>query len=234
MNLTPHGWKIFDAGTPILTYEYSFGSGTAVALAVGTGDGLVVVSPPSRVDAAVLDDLARYGPVRALIAPNAFHYLGLAQWRGRFPEAAVFAPAQSLQRLQKKGQQGIRPLADAAALTGPRLELVDMPHCKTGEALVRVQSESGLVWFMTDVVTNMPALPANPIAKWVFKLSGSAPGLKFNNLAGLVIVQDKKALKRWLATQLDTAAPNWLIPSHGEVVALGTNPAALRKVFAAG
>ena len=35
MQTTPHGWKVFDAATPILTYEYSFGPGTANALAVG-------------------------------------------------------------------------------------------------------------------------------------------------------------------------------------------------------
>jgi hypothetical protein len=233
MNSTPNGWKIFDQARPVLTYEYSFGPGSAVALAVGTGDGLAVISAPCNVGAGVFDDLSRFGPVRALVAPNGFHHLGLALWRKRFPEAAVFAPAQAIQRVQQKtGVQGIRPLNDAASISGPHLSFVEMPHCKTGEALVRVSTGRGLVWFITDVVTNMPVLPNHPVAKWVFKLSGSAPGLKFNNLAGLVIVRDKKALKRWLAAQIAAAAPNWLIPSHGDVVHLDSNSEPLLKVFA--
>jgi hypothetical protein len=49
MARTPDGWKVFDEKTPVLTYLYSFGPGTANALAVGGADGLLVVSPPSRV-----------------------------------------------------------------------------------------------------------------------------------------------------------------------------------------
>jgi hypothetical protein len=233
-NRTPNGWRIFDAATPVLTYEYSFGIGAAVAIAVGTGDGLVVVSPPSRVSAGVMDDLARFGPVRALVAPNAHHHRGLTAWRERFPEAPVFAPAQAIERLRKKaGQQGVRPLGEAASLTGPRLQLVDLPHCKTGEALVRIKSARGLVWFLADVVTNMPVLPGHPMASLLFKLSGSAPGLKFNNLAGLLMVKDKPALKKWFTSQIDASAPNWFIPSHGKALELGSNPEPLRQVFAA-
>jgi hypothetical protein len=39
MDATPHTWKIFDAATPVLIHEYSFGPGTANALAVGAEDG---------------------------------------------------------------------------------------------------------------------------------------------------------------------------------------------------
>ena len=80
---------------------------------------------------------------------------------------------------------GIRPLSEASAITGPSVELVDMPHYKTGEVLVRVSSERGLVWYVTDVIMNLRALPSNPIIRLMFRLSGSGPGLKFNNIAPL-------------------------------------------------
>src|SRR6185295_9515323 len=102
----------------------------------------VIVSPPCRAAAGVFDDLSPYGPVRALVASNAFHYLGLPEWKARFPEAGVFAPAQSIARVERQSKlSGIRPLADAAAIAGSRLELVDMPHYKTGEVLVRIASD---------------------------------------------------------------------------------------------
>ena len=102
---------------------------------------------------------------------------------------------QSIARVAKHtGLEGIRPLADAAAIAGPRLDLVDMPHYRTGEVLVRIRTGRGLVWYVTDVVMNMPTLPANPIARFVFRATGSAPGLRFNNIAPLFMVRDKAAL----------------------------------------
>jgi len=232
MDATPNGWKIFDARTPILTYEYSFGPGTAKALALGVEGGLAVVSPPCRVAGGVFEDLSPYGPVRALVASNAFHHLGLAGWKARFPEALLFAPMQSIARIERQSKlHGIRPLVEAASIAGPRVELTDMPHYRTGEVLVRIRSERGLVWYVTDIVLNFPALPRNPIAKLVFGLSGSGPGLKLNNVAPLFMVRDKAALKRWLAAEFDKAPPGWLIPAHGGIVDCASNPDAVRKLF---
>jgi len=232
MEATARGWKVFDPRTPILTYEYSFGPGTAVALAVGGENGLVVVSPPCRVPSDAFDELSRYGTVRALVASNAFHYLGIPGWKARFPSAAIFAPMQSIARVEKHGRLGgIRPLYEAAPVTGSRLELVDMPNYKTGEVLVRIITDRGLVWYVTDVIMNLPVLPPNPIAKLVFGLSRSAPGLKFNNVAPLFMVADKAAVRRWVAEEFRKAPPRWLIPAHGEIVDFTANPEAGRALF---
>jgi hypothetical protein len=232
MDATPNGWKIFDAAIPILTYEYSFGGGTANALTVGIEGGLAVVSPPSRVASGVYDDLMHYGPVRALVASNAFHHFGLAGWKARFPEAMLFAPKQSIRRIERQSKvQGIRPLAEAAPIAGTRVEFTDMPHYRTGEVLVRISSGRGLVWYVTDIVLNLPVLPPNPVVRLLFGLSGSAPGLKLNNIASLFMVRDKAALKRWLAAELDKAPPAWLIPAHGGIVDCAQNPDAVRKLF---
>lgn len=224
-------WKVFESATPILTYEYSFGPGEANALAVGGKEGLVVVSPPCRAPAEAFDELSRYGVVRALVAPNAFHHLGLAEWKARFPGAAVFAPAQAVARVAKHSGLHVQPIAEAASLLGDRLEIVDMPHYKTGELLVRIASARGCVWYVTDVIMNMPVLPRNPIAGLVFRLSGSAPGLRFNNIAPLFMVNDKAALRRWIADEFRKAPPAWLIAAHGDPVDFEANPKAARDLF---
>jgi hypothetical protein len=230
--MTATCWKVFDARAPILTCEYSFGPGTAVALAVGGQDGLVVVSPPCRVASTAFDELSQYGAVRALVASNAFHYLGIPKWKARFPSAAIFAPAQSIARVERRsGLSGIQPLYEAASITGTRLELADMPYYKTGEVLVRVITDRGLVWYVTDVIMNLPVLPKNPIARLVFGLSHSGPGLKFNNIAPLFMVSDKPALRRWIADEFRKSPPRWLIPAHGEIVDFGASPNAGRDLF---
>jgi hypothetical protein len=144
----------------------------------------------------------------------------------------VYAPAQAIARVERKTKlAGIRPLADAAAVAGPGVELIDMPHYRTGEALVRIRSSRGLVWYVTDCIMNMRELPGNPIAKLTFKLSGSAPGLKFNNIAPLFMVKDKRALKSWLAAEFAKAPPRWIIATHGDVADVGASPDAARRLF---
>lgn len=233
MDLTSHGWRVFDADFPILSYTYNFGPGLANALAVGCEGGLAVISPPCKVSAEVMADLAAFGPVRALVASNAFHHMGLAPWKAQFPEAALFAPAQSVARVERQsGLRGIRPLADAAAIAGPRLQLVDLPHYKTGELLVRIATDRGLVWYVTDVIMNMPVLPPNPLVSLVFKLSKSGPGLRYNNIAPLFMVKDKHALRRWLAEEAQKHPPRWLIPAHGDNVDCQAEAEAVRALFA--
>ena len=232
MESTPHGWKIFDADIPILTYSYSFGPGTANALAVGVAPGLVIVSPPYRVPESAFEELRQYGPVRALIASNAFHHMGIPEWKSRFPHAAVFAPAQSVARVERQTKlHGILPLSEAAAIAGPDLELIDMPHYRTGEVLVRIKSHRGVVWYVTDLILNIRVLPRNLFLNILFRLTGSAPGLRFNKIGPLLMVKDMPALRYWLAAEYDKAPPRWLIATHGEIADLEADPEAAGRLF---
>jgi hypothetical protein len=212
--------------------EYSFGPGSAAALAVNVNGGVLVASPPCNVEEEVFAALASQGPVRALVATNAFHTLGLGPWKARFPEAAVFAPQQSLQRVAKvSGVAGIRPLGEAAPITGERVTLVDLPYFRTGEALVKVSAAEGLIWYVTDIILNLPRLPAHPLFAVLFKLSDSAPGLRLNRIAPLFMVRDRPALRHWLAKEAGREKPRWLVPAHGDIVELGAAPSSLEALF---
>ena len=65
MDTTPNGWKIFDARTPILTYESSFGPGTANALAIGIerhfGDPRMLFDESIEIAAALAGDTQQRG-----------------------------------------------------------------------------------------------------------------------------------------------------------------------------
>ena len=225
-------WVPLATGPWTATFEYSSGPGTATALAVDVGGGLLVASPPCRVADEAFETLASRAPVRALVATNAYHTLGLAAWKARFPEAAVFAPPQSLQRVTKvSGVGGIRPLSEAAALTGERVALVELPYFRTGEALVKVRAAEGLIWYVTDILLNLAQLPRNPVFAMLFKLTDSAPGLRINRIAPLLMVRNRPALWAWLAAEARRDRPRWLVPAHGDAIDLAATPTRLEELF---
>ena len=226
------GWTVFDADLPVLTYTYSFGIGVANSLAVGGQQGLIVVSPPYRAAQSVFEDLERRGKVRALVASNAFHHMGIPEWKRRYPNAAVFAPAQAIARVRKQtGLDDLAPLARMGAIPGDDIEFVDMPYYRMGEALVRIHTARGLAWYVTDLILNFRELPRHPVIRTLFKLSGSGPGLRFNRVAPLFMVRDRAALRKWERQQFEQDKPRWLLPTHGEVFDVAANPQEVRALF---
>jgi len=229
---TPHGWRVFARTPPVLIYTYSFGPGTANALAIGGDSGLLILSPPYRASAGVIDDLAHYGPVRALVASNAFHQMGIPEWKRRFPDVPVFAPAQSIARVERQtGLAGVQPVGKAATLTGRNPELIDMPFYRTGEMLVRFDCEHGRGWYVTDVIMNLPEVPRHPIFGTLFRLTGSAPGLRYNNVGPFFMVKNRKALRQWLASEYAKAPPRWIITTHGDIADLAADRDGAQRLF---
>jgi hypothetical protein len=223
---TPPAWQSVPDASNVRTFQYSFGHGTARSFAVLGPLGWVVVSPPEKVEDAQLETLEALGPIAAIVAPNAFHLMGLAPWHARFPDAKIFAPAQSIPRLHKKtGLKDIAPVAEAKTFCGAALEIVDMPFYKTGEALVRVPTDKGSIWHVTDVIFNFAKVPPNPIAKFIFTiLSDSAPGFKLSGPAAFIMMRDKKSVYRFLKQEAEKDPPIRIVPSHGADV-LMTPPA---------
>jgi hypothetical protein len=59
------------------------------SLVVRASDGALVVISPLPDDEA-RRDVAGLGPIRFLIAPNSFHYLGISSWAAAFPAAQLW------------------------------------------------------------------------------------------------------------------------------------------------
>lgn len=55
-------------------------------------DGSVAIVSPFRFDDETAAEIERIGPVRHLIAPNAFHHMFLRAAKERWPEARLFGP----------------------------------------------------------------------------------------------------------------------------------------------
>lgn len=211
-------WTVVEPKLPALTYTYSFGPGIANALALVVDGGVIVVSPPATPTEACFVELEKHGPVRGLIAPNAFHHRGLQAWKARYPDAPIFAPAQSVARVEKQAKlSGVRPIAEAAKLVGDRVELVDMPHYKMGELLIRWRTDGGWAWYMTDVAMNITA-PLPGLFGMIFRWTKSTPGFRRNAIGGTFMVKDKPALYAWIVAQAEKTPPSLVVMCHGAPV----------------
>lgn len=227
----PSNWTVVEPSLAALTFAYSFGPGIADALALCTPDGVIVVTPPCNAPENTFAELEKYGPIKALVAPNAYHNMGLKEWSARFPKAPIFAPAQSIERTVKKSKlKNIEKVADAKSLLGDKIELIDMPHYKTGEVLIRWKTDTGYAWFLTDVAMNFEKAPSGPfglVARW----TKSAPGFRRNAIAGFFMVKDKAPLYSWIQEQAELTPPSLIVMCHGSNVAIENASAQVSAAF---
>lgn len=211
------GWNVIDRDNAILWREYTFSRDAYATTFVFRGaDGLVVVSPGTRLDARAYDALADFGPVRALVASNDFHHLGQKEWRQRFADSESYCPPRAARRLARK-VPGVtfRPLTDLALPAHVRWE--DPPGFKTGDTILRVEARRGPVWFTGDLLTNIQRTPGPPV-RWLFTLTDSAPGFRLFRPGVWLFVKDSKALRTWMLARLDESPPIVVVPGHGPAV----------------
>lgn len=219
MEKTTNGWTVLDREAGVLTYEYAFATeGTAQTFVARMMDGkLLVVSPAWKISNAALDDLAAFGEVGALIAPNGYHHQGFPEWRAKFPEARCFAAQESAARIRKKNSKAgdFEPFSLLQEMTGADIGIREVESTKCGETWLWVQVRGGTIWFVSDTLVNLPHLPSNIVARWLFQLTKSAPGYKVFNMALKMMVKDKQATLRALAEEMASRPPTIVVPSHG-------------------
>lgn len=211
------GWNVIDRDAAILWREYSFAKGAYATMFVfRTSDGLAVVSPGRGVDARALDALSEFGKVRALIANNPLHHMGQKEWRAHFPDVESYCPPGAVAKLEKKvAGVKFRPLSELALPASARWD--DVPGFKSGEAILRVDSSRGAVWYTGDLLTNIQRTPGPPMS-WLFSLADSAPGFRLFKPCVWAFIKDKKAVRGWALDRLVKEPPVAVVPAHGPAV----------------
>lgn len=206
-------WHVIDEGCGALWGEYEFRKGAFATTLVFRGSGgLVVVSPGSGLAPADLDALGEFGEVRALVANNTFHHLGQVSWRARFPGAESYAAGSAAAKLAKKSSLPYRAVAELAL--PPHAHIEELPGCNNGELLVRVGTARGSVWYTGDLLTNIQRTPGPPL-RWLFTLTGSAPGFRLFRLGVWAFVRDRPALRERLLALVREDPPALIVPAHG-------------------
>ncbi|MFV8753172.1 hypothetical protein ACNOYE_21700 [Nannocystaceae bacterium ST9] len=222
MQTTRHGWQIIDGEAGVLSFSYKFaGEGQANCFTAKLpGGGLMVISPASRAPAAVIDDLAPFGEVVALVANNGYHHLGIAAWREGFPRARCFAAPGAALRITKKSKDAgeLEPLSALQPLLGESVAVVEAPASRCGETWAWAKIAGGYAWYASDLLANMERLPSNFVVRSLFKLTKSAPGYKVFNLATKLILSDKKRALGMMLDDVRRHPPTVMVPAHGGIL----------------
>lgn len=229
------GWTTLAEQPLVLLKEYSFGPAIANCVAVQLpGDKWLLMSPPTGLTQADAAALSARGEVVALVENNGFHHLGLASCAALFPRAQTYARERAAARIRKKEQHAgaLLPIETLTPLLGPHVELIAVDGDKLGDVLLRVRTERGVLLYVGDYITNMPRLPKSVVARLLFRLSDSAPGLKLFKLYLWFFTADRAHAKASLLRAIDTAPPTLLVPAHGETLEAPGLSGQLRALFA--
>ncbi len=216
---TAKGWNILEKDGAILWREYKFRPGATATTFVfrGAGDGLIVVSPGCDVEPGALDELSDFGNVVALVASNAYHWLGQPVWRKRFPGSRSFAPKQGIKRITKMAPElgTVESLDALAPLLGDRATVAEAPGLKVGNAFATVHGKNGAYFYPSDFLANMQALPPNFVVRTLMSMTDSAPGYRLFRPSVWLQVKDKPALRAWLESEVSRSEPATVVPAHG-------------------
>lgn len=156
-----------------------------------------------------------------IVMPNAYHYLGVSVWKQRYPNARLLASAKARKRLIKlpiEGIHGCDTISDGLAGPVPESFWAVPPGHRGGDVWLVVKNSGGFVWITCDSFLHYPRVSNQPVARFVQKIMGAAPGLKLSRVIKYFLLNDRRAFKRWCLAFVKNQPPTVLLPSHGDVL----------------
>jgi hypothetical protein len=206
--LAPGLWT---ADAPLKIVGAEFGTRMTV---VRLGDGGLVLIAPCPIDDGLAQELAAIGPVRALIAPNAFHHFYFGAASKRYPEAACFAAEGVAKKLKEKpaalGVLGAEPDA---------LWKSDLSQCRiegapqTNEVVFFHPASKTLI--VTDLVFNFDPAPGGWTGLFL-KLAGAHGRLAVSRLMRSML-KDRTKVRESIA-RIRSWDFGQIVVSHGTIV----------------
>jgi hypothetical protein len=187
--------------------------------------GLVVLSPPPDPEAE--RDVAALGPVAHLVAPNAFHYLGVPGWSRAFPLAALWlAPGLRARRPELPAGH---ELADGVATPFAEVlpHAVFAPQPRVSEVAFLHRPSRTLI--LTDAAFHVLEAPPRDRLGW--RVMGVWRRFGPSLTARTFLLRDRATVAAWIG-RLCAWDFGRIAVAHGEVLE-GAGPAALRAAFRA-
>lgn len=183
---------------------------------VRMADGGLWVHSPIDLDDTLRSEIDALGPVRALVGPNRFHWLGLPAWKAAYPDAVVFGAPGLRERCPRAGVETVLE----GASPWPDFDQVVVDGAPMMNEVVFLHRASGTV-IVTDVVMHVRRLGANPGA-WMM----SAMGIhnRVSSMFTWMMARDRARLQDQVACILAWPFDRALL-SHGENLRSGAKQA---------
>jgi hypothetical protein len=186
----------------------------------GEGGVMTVISPGE----SLLESFAQKYPEHdadqgrqlRLVMPNSFHYMGVGSWKARYPNAQLFASKKAIKRLSKNGVSGVSELQRGIPNMAGRVFWAIPPGHRGGDAWLCMPAGGGWLWVTCDSFLHYPRMSNQPVARFIQRLMGAAPGLKLSRVIKYLLMSDRTAFKRWCTKFIAEHPPVILLPSHGE------------------
>jgi len=150
--LVPGIWTL---ATPLKLAGVDFGTRMTI-VRVG-GDGLVLISP-CPIDDALAAEIDALGTVRAVIAPNAFHYLYFAAAAGRYPDAGRYLAEGVAKKLGSAPSGSVTLSGEADPLWSADLEQCMMEGSPMANEIIFYHPASRTL-ILTDLCFNFDPAP---------------------------------------------------------------------------
>jgi hypothetical protein len=192
-------------------------------------DGSLVVHSAICLAEEAQAELDRFGPVRFIVVPNAFHRMDAPAYAARYPDAKVLCPdpvrGAVARRVRVDGSLDdlpADPTLSHGALAGSSIQ----------ENVLTVRSGGRTTLVFNDTVMNLPPLPG--FKGWIYGAIGSTGAPKVTPLMRLVSVRDRAALRANLETLAALPDLYRVLPGHGARVEGTSEAPAMMRTVAAG
>lgn len=194
-------------------------------------DGGLWVWSPIALSRELEDAVAALGPVQHLVSPNKLHYLFLAEWSARFPDAKLWGTASTVAKVSQVHFSGV--LADRAPLDWAGQ--IDQYYFDNSRFL------DELIFFHRKSCTAIIADLSQPFSKtflkrhwplwlrWVAKRLGMVEGTGHGPIELRLTFRHRAAGRAKVSALIDKA-PERVVVAHGEIVRSG-GAAYLRRAF---
>ncbi|MBX3201103.1 MAG: DUF4336 domain-containing protein [Labilithrix sp.] len=182
------------------------------ATIVRLDDGGLVVHSPIAMDDRAASELDALGDVRALVAPNAMHWLFLAAAKARYPKARVLAAPRLSQKLAGFAFEPLPARGGLDGLDGLRVERVQGASGIDEHVFLHEASRSLLV---TELLFNIHACESFWM-RALLRVSGTWRKTA-QSRAWRMFVDDRAAAAR-SATAILSLDFARVVPAHGEPI----------------
>jgi hypothetical protein len=190
-------------------------------------DSVCVYSPVPHMGGPALHQLGSWGKA-LLLAPNAFHTLGLPEHAAAFSDTKVIASKRAAGRIKRKTDLDVEDLDVLRKQLPAGVSLLELPPVRSGEVWVSVHRNGRCAWIVCDGFLNIARSPSGVLGVFI-KLMRMGPGLSISSTFRWML-KNRQQYRNWLLERIAEDRPTMLIPCHGQIIDDPELPARLERL----